>query len=359
MPERACRLAVLSNIPTPYRQELYRELALRADIDLHVIYLGSSHPKRRQWAITPTGYPSTVVSHRVLEIGEYALHPVIRPWRAIKRHRPDVLIVSGWDQPAYWAALGRYSRRLPVVGWIESHESSGQRRGGVSQRIRAAYVKQLSGAIVPGDESRNYLERSIGVHVPTLEYPNPVPEPSPTFTRTASAVDGFNLLFVGALNDRKDPLRALKIAEELARTGVSCTLTFVGDGPLRERLEQHRANNVNTRVLGYLEGDALEEQWEAASCLVLPSHSDPAPVVLSEAAARGVPFVVSDRCGGVSALVRLGAAGRALPLDASDPTWASAVAELSGTGEPIDDVTCRPSAARLAKFVRDLSQQGR
>lgn len=353
MPSSTLRVAILTNIPAPYRQEFYRQLSARPDVSLTVFYLGPAHPKRRSWTVQPTGYDARVLETRVWELGEIAIHPVLAA-RRIRDVAPDVVVVCGWDQPAYWEVAFRLRPRPVLVGWIESHVASGRVRFGLSERVRAAFVRRMAAIVVPGAETACYLTSHLGVRRPILQLPNPVPAPPAQVA--AAEVAGLNLLFVGALTERKDPLRALAIAHVMHTRGTPCTFSCAGAGPLSRAIAARaRELGVPIRLLGHLEAEVLEAEWAAADCLLLPSTADPAPVVLSEAALRAVPFVVSDRCGGASSLLDLGAVGRVVPIDAADEVWAAAVSAV--TAQPrhaVSELTPAASAARLAAFLHDF-----
>lgn len=356
MGELECRLAVLSNIPTPYRDEYYRHVAQQSGLRLHVFYLGATHPKRRNWRVQPQGYAHSILSNRVVEFSDkFALHPVLRATRAIQQHDPHVLIISGWDQPAYWEALLRLGRAAPTVGWIETHHASGRNRHRWSDRLRAAYLTRLAAVITPGQEASDYI-RSLGAAPRELILPNPVPPP-PASTEAAAPTGAVcRLLFVGALTPRKNPQRVLDIARAVSTREASCEVTFVGVGPLEAGLRR-RATELpfDVHFRGWQTGAALETEWQSASCLVLPSLADPAPIVFSEAAARGVPILASSNCGGVSALKQLGASAAILDLERDDDDeWAAHVLRMRARYAPVTAVTCGPSAARLAQFARGL-----
>src|SRR5206468_2594937 len=71
----------------------------------------------------------------------------------LRRLRPDVVIVGGWNQPAFWQA-GLYARlvRVPLVVWVEStarDERAGRRPVEAAKR---ALVRSAAGFVGPGRE---------------------------------------------------------------------------------------------------------------------------------------------------------------------------------------------------------------
>jgi glycosyltransferase involved in cell wall biosynthesis len=79
------------------------------------------------------------------------------------------------------------------------------------------------------------------------------------------------------------------LLEAVKRSNMHVTL--VGDGPLREQAE---ATGV-CRVTGWISAADVEEELKSARCLVFPSlWYETYGLVVDEAAARGIPAIVSD-----------------------------------------------------------------
>ena len=67
------------------------------------------------------------------------------------------------------------------------------------------------------------------------------------------------------------------------------------------------------KFLGLLGPVELAARYRSATCLVLPSHSEPWGLVVNEALHHGCPVVVSDRCGCLPELVIEGVTGFSFP----------------------------------------------
>jgi glycosyltransferase involved in cell wall biosynthesis len=114
-----------------------------------------------------------------------------------------------------------------------------------------------------------------------LENPIPVPESPPVNVKANRQV-----VAVGRLDAEKGVEILLAAAKE---AGVA--LTFIGDGPLRPLAESH----AFCRVTGWLKPAQVIEELEKARCLVFPSlWYETYGLVVAEAAAKGVPAIVSD-----------------------------------------------------------------
>ena len=94
-----------------------------------------------------------------------------------------------------------------------------------------------------------------------------------------------HLLVLGRLDAEKGVL----LAAEAARR-ANWPIVFVGDGPQREELAAAGAT-----VTGWLPADQVLQQIDRARCLIFPSRwYETYGLVVAEAAARGVPAIVSD-----------------------------------------------------------------
>jgi glycosyltransferase involved in cell wall biosynthesis len=101
---------------------------------------------------------------------------------------------------------------------------------------------------------------------------------------------------------------------ELGQPGV--VLLLAGDGPERDALERlARARGVRALVAGSLAADRLAEAYAAADVFALLSRHEPWGVVVNEAAACGLPLVLSDRVGAAYDLLRPGENGALVPAN--------------------------------------------
>ncbi|RMG32749.1 MAG: glycosyltransferase [Planctomycetota bacterium] len=103
------------------------------------------------------------------------------------------------------------------------------------------------------------------------------------------------VLCVGRLDEQKDPLGLLAVASAFLSAGGDVHLVYVGDGPLRSRLEQRIAEHpLRERIHCLGRRDDVLGLMKAATCLVLPSRWEGMPNVVLEAMAAGLPVVAFD-----------------------------------------------------------------
>jgi glycosyltransferase involved in cell wall biosynthesis len=96
---------------------------------------------------------------------------------------------------------------------------------------------------------------------------------------------------VGRISSEKGHVHLLNIVEELEKDWPSLTVLIVGDGDLRQDLQQkfNRENIVFTGIR-----NDLPEVYNSMDIFVLPSLTEGLPMVLLEAMASSLPVVVTD-----------------------------------------------------------------
>jgi len=154
-----------------------------------------------------------------------------------------------------------------------------------------------------------------------------------------AAHDGPAFLCVGALSERKNVIR---LADAFATLGEG-TLTFVGEGPLRPRLE----GRPGVMLAGAVPHDEVARRLAAADVLCQPSLIEPLGQALLEAMACGRP-VVATRIGGPPEFVPPEAGVLVDPLDVDG--LARALREAASLPVPND-------AARAAAERHDVRLQ--
>jgi glycosyltransferase involved in cell wall biosynthesis len=199
-------------------------------------------------------------------------------------------LVSGLtDRPALATIHGR---SVPMLD-LEAHRMSDRMH--LSVVCRAAYSHA----------------RGVGVARERLHLvPNGVPgcdaplAPGAFAASLGVACDSPLVGFVGRLSPEKAPDLFVRMAAQLAGKHPRAVFVVVGDGPMRERLqEEARLLGIGERVHFTGERHDVLALLPSLCALVVPSHAEGMPLVLIEGMAAGVP-VVATSVGGIPELVR-------------------------------------------------------
>jgi len=151
--------------------------------------------------------------------------------------------------------------------------------------------------------------------------------------------NSLKLLFVGRLVKEKGIFELLTAIEQLSSKKKNVRLTIAGDGAeLSNLIKLSEKLPPNTlHFTGYLTGTALEDAYQKADVLLLPSYREGFPYVVIEAMRAGLP-IVSTRAGALETLVQDGITGfKVKPKDVDSIVWA--IDKLSGDSALLADMS--------------------
>ncbi|HEX4518036.1 MAG TPA: glycosyltransferase [Gaiellaceae bacterium] len=189
---------------------------------------------------------------------------------------PSGLIASSVDAPLVVTAHGRDVRNIGAIPGVA--------------RLTRRVVERASTVIAVSD----YLRRELELKLPEARGKTEVVDSGVDLVRfapTGAEVTAESPAFVavGSLTERKNVVR---LAEAFATLGRG-SLVFVGDGPLRSRLE----GRARITVTGRVPHDSVAGYLAAAEVLCAPSLLEPFGQAILEAMAAG-KTVVATRVGG-------------------------------------------------------------
>ncbi len=115
------------------------------------------------------------------------------------------------------------------------------------------------------------------------------------------------LTYVGRLAPEKDVHTLLTVAKSIpAHINEQIQWLIVGDGPMREELEQEAPENI--MFTGYVKGEQLAAVYSASDLFVFPSPTETFGNVVLEALASGTPAIAANS-GGVKTIIQDGVTG--------------------------------------------------
>ena len=195
----------------------------------------------------------------------------------------------------------------------DTHFQPGLRRLGIFQRRWAALRRDAALFLCVSDYVRRRLvergvpEAKLRVHHLGV----PMPERRPLAQASTT------LLAVGRLVEKKGFADAIEALRRLRETHATLELAIIGDGPLRQALED-QARGLPVRFLGWQSPDQVSAAMSQALALLVPSRSaargdsEGLPTVVLEAQARGLA-VVATRHAGIPEAVEDGVTGLLVP----------------------------------------------
>ena len=228
-------------------------------------------------------------------------HPELVPEgvQAIRLDAQSQLLRMGVTLPRLLArlrpALAHFQHSLPLRSVSPSvvtvHDLSFERDPTVMGRVDRfvfrrrvpASARQAARVFAVSERTRRDLVELYGIsETKIVVTPNAV---DPAFT-PGTVPNGY-LLFVGAIQTRKNPLAAVEAAR-----AVGLPLVVAGpekDPELARELERRGAD-----LRGYVEKEQLADLYRGAACLVLPSRYEGFGLPVLEARACGTPVVATN-----------------------------------------------------------------
>jgi glycosyltransferase involved in cell wall biosynthesis len=267
---------------------------------------------------------------------------------------PDVLHVHGLGFPKHVLSMAAQAPGVPII--LQDHADRPPR---IWRRAlwRRGAVKAAAIIFCTPEHARPFA--TAGLLSPTAHL-YAIPESTSRFSpgdrgtaRRITQIQGDPaVLWVGHLNENKDPLTVLEGISEAARTlpGLRLWCCF-GTAPLMRKVQQRIADDPMLRgrvhLLGRVTHERVELLMRAADVFVLGSHHESTGFSLIEAMACGLPPVVTD-IPSFRSLTGAGTAGMLWPCN-----------DASALSEAIRSVTHRLGselrAAVRAHFEHELS----
>jgi glycosyltransferase involved in cell wall biosynthesis len=360
-------LVVLTNIPTPYRTAFFdalAEAAACAGKRFHVLYCAKTEPGRH-WPYDPSKMKHAHTVLRGFHRSLTGIHAHLNPGVLAELNllKPDTLLIAGsWNTPTMLVAgLNIYSPHPRRFFWSEGHADAALHKTGLIAWLRRRVYRTFDGFAVPNAKSADWALAQAGAPRPVVTLPNAIDakffaRPSAGMraeARGALGIEGEGrvLVQVSALTDRKGVLELAKSFLALPPTERrGAKLLFVGEGERRAELESLAVQSAGAvRVLGQLPPEEVRRVLWAADAFVLNTRLDPNPLSAIEAAAAGLPVVMSAAAGNVREVVEAPNTGFVI-RDAADPSEALRVV-LAASDQELAAMGAR--AAELARTQFD------
>lgn len=354
----------------PYHLARLRALAamLAPRGDRLVAYEVASREERYPWSRGRDSEPFdwiTLFPDRVMETidAESCRRAIVR---ALDRDQPDALGLVGYVRPESMAAA-RWARRggRPTVLMSES-QAIDRPTVWWKEIVKRRRLRLFDAALVGGPRHRDDLAAlgmprqriALGYNAVDNEFfasssrawrerpdgRSGLPE-APFFLTVCRFVPEKNL---------RRLITAFGNYRERSLTSRPWDLVLCGDGPGARAVEDAvQASGCAGAIHrpGFLQSDQLPRYYAHAAAFVLPSLSEPWGLVVNEAAASGLPLLVSDRAGCAPTLVpdSAGTTGRRFdPLDVDELT--EALAWIAGLPERERAAMGRRAAETVAEW---------
>ncbi len=339
------RVAILTNIPAPYRLPVFRELA--AHVELQVIFDARSEPNRSWKVSDDLGFRHVYAHGAVLPYERSRTDNGLRSQRYLQlrynilhylwKFRPQVVVSAEMGARTLQAEIYCRMAGVPLVIWNEGTAHTEGWVSGRKRRVRKHFVASAARFWTNGSESSALLQSygaekeridngmmAVDTNLFMVEVDQRYKKDRDSL-RSSLGLQGTAFCFVGELGAHKgihEYLEALRCLRSVSPRPFSAL--FVGEGPERAMMEKWSLSNAVPLVItGFQQPADLPGFYAAADVFVLPTLEDNWALVTLEAAFAGLPQIFSKFNGATSDLMAAGVPGVIVnPYDISSLTGA-------------------------------------
>jgi glycosyltransferase involved in cell wall biosynthesis len=361
------RVFILHNVMwAHYKGAVFSELAAQAPSSgfaVHVAHLAETDSQRMALGASVDRsihrYPYEILFDEPIDSTTW-LARGMKAVGAIRRFRPQIVIVSGYYDAAYWfaAIYCRLTGRKLVVA-VDSTRLD-HKRLAAKEAPKRVFLKLCHAAFGYGTRSREYccqlgmLDSQVFTRCQAID--STVLTQAFNVARASRDNSKRAFVYVGRLSPEKNLtvlLDAFAQFRSRAPDDVRSrwSLEFVGGGPQKGELEAHIADcgYEAIKISPGVDWRDVAKVYARSDVLILPSISEPWGLVVNEAMACGLPVLVSDRCGCAPDLVLEGQTGFTFPaLDVN--ALAVRMAELANDDSGRDRMG-RKAQDHIAQFT--------
>ena len=244
---------------------------------------------------------------RILKEGFYALKVLYyRRHTMIKyiSHCDSDVIISTRDIFNYW--VSGFSRdNVLKIGWEHNHFHGDIK---YANKICNSAKKLDYLVLVSSELQKYYSQRLSHTSCMCIMIPNTIDK----LPKEVSSLKEKRFISVGRLSKEKGFIDLLKLYKNILKHYPDWTLDIVGDGPLREELEQYITDNSlqdKVTLHGFQGKDYIDSLLHKSSIYLMTSYTESFGIVLIEAMSHGLPCIAYDSAEGAREIIMSGENG--------------------------------------------------
>ncbi|WEK36526.1 MAG: glycosyltransferase family 4 protein [Candidatus Pseudobacter hemicellulosilyticus] len=235
-------------------------------------------------------YEHVFQDNRISFIGKSSFQPAM-----METIRPDLIYVAGWGDPVYKSITAAWKKKLPVVMGLDN-PWLGSPRQWMAALLAPLLIKPYCTHLWVTGPPQYTFGRRLGFSKKQLISGLYCADTKDIIPSTLPA-EAPEILYTGRMVGYKRPDWLLKAFTEILNLDPALghwRLTLVGQGPLKQELEANFGKVPAISFIPFLQPAAVKQRYAGASIFCLPSHHEHWGVVVQEAAAAGLPLLLSD-----------------------------------------------------------------
>ncbi len=302
------RIVITTNIPSPYRVDLYDYLQTHLTQYHFDIVYSARGMTNREWGVAEeklgnAHFLQSKTLERQQTLDRHVTHISTETGKLLDELQPDVVIAMEYNPVALQCAWWCKTHRKPLIHLTDGTLYS-ERNINIVQKLSRKFIFYVADACIAS--STKAKEKCIAWGMPQERvFVSLLTEEIAPYRRIEREPISGRILYVGSMIKRKG---LDLLVRALARVPSQYELHIVGNGSAEEKeelLTLAKQLGVEQKIVfgGFLEREALWEEFQKADFFVLPTRADCFGLVLLEAAAAGVPILTSKYADGAYDIV--------------------------------------------------------
>lgn len=318
------KVALVINIPTPYRIPIFEKLSEYLGDDFLVIFAARTEPNRA-WNIQELKFNHLFLNENITEKadGFNYVHNNLDVIKHLKSFKPDVVIITGFN-PTHlyawmYAKLFNKKNIYMTDGTIES-----EKHLSVLHKILRKIVYSTSSAFIGAGQQSLALYQSYGIPSHAIFQSHLCAGNDRFKNQKTFDKRNYDLMFSGQFTERKLPFFFAEIAKKVSLIRPNIRVLILGSGPLKEEfLKQLEDAKIDHTYPGFVSQEELPSYYCDAKLFLFTTRLDPWGVVANEALASGTPVLVTPHAGIANDLVKNDYNGYVIETDSD--LWATRI----------------------------------
>lgn len=300
------KVAILTNIPAPYRIDLFNYLIDNYKQYQFKIIYSAVDEDDRGWKINNDDIRNSIFleSKSISLSGNLDKKHIHIPKdiiNVLNNENPDVVIGSEYNPTCILAYLWSKLHRKKFISWSDGTLNSEKNISGMQKLIRKVICKGAN-ALIASSTMTKEAQKTYGAKENKI-FLSYLTVDIEKYLFNKKKIENNKILFVGRLTDIKGVDLLL---EAVADIDDDFFINIVGDGPAKEKLiNLTKKLNLSDKVnfLGAKSGNDLLNEYRSADIFVLPSRQDCFGLVITEAMCNSMPVIASKYSDGAYDLI--------------------------------------------------------
>jgi glycosyltransferase involved in cell wall biosynthesis len=321
------RVAIITNMPAPYRVPAWNRVAERLGENFLVIFCCHREPNRN-WEIRDMKFNHVFLKENfsVKRDGTTFVHNNKDVWKHLKTFNPDVIITGGFNPTMLYAFVYSILKRKKHVSLSDGWRMTERNLSLIHKALRYIVFKSSCAFIACSMKGKEHFksfsikEEAIYVsHLTILDAPH---------TSVASyEAREYDILFSSRFVKGKSPIFFVRVAFLLKQSNKKIKVLIIGEGPLKDEvLEQLKKYEIDFFYAGHVSQEELFKHYSNSKLFLFPTLIDAWGVVANEALTAGTPILITPYAGCTEELVINQFNGYILNLD--EQLWVDHCLEL-------------------------------